>query len=395
VAWNIVTVIIAGGGIVGLATGYHLTSRGHEVIILEKELEVAAHQSGRNSGVIHAGIYYQRGSLKARYSREGRSMLEKFCARENVPFHRCGKVIVAVDEKELPQLHELQIRGEANGIDCRLISREELREIEPHARGVLAIHSPETGVVDYKIVCQRLRQIIERRGATVRLGEAICDVCIQDHGVRITSTKGEYRSDYVINCAGLYSDKVAKLTGFEPEIQIIPFRGEYYRLRPEAEHLCNGLIYPVPDLTFPFLGVHFTRMIGGGVICGPNAVLAFAREGYRKTQCDLLELGETLRFPGMRKLTAKYWRTGLGELLKSICKGAFVSGLQRLVPETKSSDLIPAIAGIRAQAVTRSGDLCDDFIVQRNERVINILNAPSPAATASLRIGQHIADLLP
>ncbi len=390
-----VSVVIAGAGIVGLATGWHLAQSGREVRILEKEPTVAAHQSGRNSGVIHAGIYYRPGSLKARYCREGRGMLEDFCREQGVPFERCGKVIIATDESEVPRLHELQKRADANGIANRLLRREELVEIEPHARGVAALHSPETGIVDYKAVCHQLRAGIEMRGGQVQTGEPVTGVHEDGPHLRVTTPRGEYRAQCFINCAGLQSDRVARLTGAEPDVQIVPFRGEYYQLRPAAEHLCRTLIYPVPDPSFPFLGVHFTRICGGGVECGPNAVLAFAREGYRKTDVNLADIAEMLGSRGLRRIVAKHWRTGLGEYWRSFSKGAFVRALQRLVPEIAPADLTPIEPGIRAQAVTAAGDLCDDFLIQRpHPHIINVLNAPSPAATAALRIGAHLSGLL-
>ncbi len=389
-------VAIIGGGIIGLATADHLTQRdpGLRVVVLEKEEAVAKHQTGRNSGVIHSGIYYTPGSLKARTCREGKAALEAFCAAEDIPFDRCGKVIVATDDGELPALERIYQNGQANGVECELIGPERLREIEPHARGVRAIHVPETGIVDYTAVSQRLADRMQARGGQLWLSAAVHGLQPRADRVIVQSAAGEVEARHVINCAGLYSDRVAELSGTDPGVQIVPFRGEYYELTPEARHLCRGLIYPVPNPNFPFLGVHFTRMINGGVECGPNAVLALAREGYRWTDVDGGELAEALLYPGFQKLAARYWRTGLGEMWRSASKRAFVRALQALVPEIEARHLQPAPAGVRAQAVTPDGRLLDDFLLRDAGRVLNVCNAPSPAATASLSIGATIADRL-
>jgi L-2-hydroxyglutarate oxidase len=389
-------IAIIGGGILGLATAYHLTQRfpGRAVTVLEKEKRLAQHQTGRNSGVIHSGIYYTPGSLKAINCREGKASLEAFCEAEELPYDHCGKVIVATTADEIPTLRRIYQNGQANGVDCAMIGPERLREIEPHATGVQAIHVPETGIVDYTRVCLRLARNIEERDGTILTNAGVHDVTRHDRRIVLTTAQGAVEANYLVNCAGLYSDRVAQLTGVAPDVQIVPFRGEYYEVREEAEHLCRGLIYPVPDPSFPFLGVHFTRMIDGGVECGPNAVLAFAREGYRFGTINARDLMETLTFPGFLKLAAKYWRTGLGEMWRSLSRAAFAKALQRLVPEIRAEDLIPAPAGVRAQAVRPDGQMVDDFLIQEAPGIVNVCNAPSPAATASLSIGRHVVDRL-
>jgi L-2-hydroxyglutarate oxidase len=389
-------VAVIGGGIVGLATADHLTRRDPDlrVLVLEKEGAVAQHQTGRNSGVIHSGIYYTPGSLKARTCREGKQALEAFCEAEGIPFDRCGKVIVATDDSELPALQRIYENGQANGVECEMIGPERLREIEPHARGIRAIHVPETGIVDYTAVSRRLAERVQARGGQLWLNAAVHNVMPRENSVVLQSAAGEVEAQHVINCAGLYSDRIAEMSGADPGVQIVPFRGEYYELTPEARPLCRGLIYPVPNPNFPFLGVHFTRMITGGVECGPNAVLALAREGYRWTDVEGRELAETLTYSGFQKLAARYWRIGLGEMWRSANKNAFVRALQKLVPEIQAPHLQPALAGVRAQAVTPDGRLLDDFLIHDAGRVLNVCNAPSPAATASLSIGATIADRL-
>lgn len=390
---NTADVAIIGGGIVGLATAYRLLEQqpGLSVVVLEKEQEVAQHQTGRNSGVLHSGIYYKPGSLKAENCRKGKEEMEAFCDAEGIPYDICGKVIVATAEDELPILQKIFERGQANGVRCEMIGPERLHEIEPHAAGIRAIHVPETGIVDYKQVCMHLVRRIEAMGGVIRTGARVEHI-VPVNGVSLLVTEhDEVEARTIINCAGLYSDRVAALGGEKPDIQIVPFRGEYYELKEEAHHLCRGLIYPVPNPNFPFLGVHFTRMIHGGVECGPNAVLAFAREGYDKTTINLHDLGEALSYGGFLKLAAKYWKTGVGEMWRSFSKAAFVKALQRLVPEIEVEHLEAAPAGVRAQAVTRGGELLDDFMIQDTGRMINVCNAPSPAATSSLNIGSHIA----
>lgn len=386
-------IVIVGGGIVGLATAWRLSDRDDvEVVVLEKEDAVAQHQTGRNSGVLHSGIYYKPGSLKATNCRAGKLEMESFCEAEGIAYERCGKVIVAVDERELPALERIHERGIANGVACERIGPDRLREIEPHVAGIAAIHVPEAGIVDYRGVCDRLAAILRERGHEVRLGARV--LRIRSGGSRrvVETTAGELDADLVVNCGGLHCDRIARASGVASGPRIVPFRGEYYVLKPEATHLCRHLIYPVPDPNFPFLGVHFTRMVEGGVECGPNAVLAFAREGYTFGTVDLRDLVETLGYGGFHRLALKHWRSGLGEMWRSLSKAAFVKSLQRLVPEIRSEQIVPAPAGVRAQAVNRDGSMVDDFQILEAEGVVHVLNAPSPAATASLNIGRHVAE---
>jgi L-2-hydroxyglutarate oxidase LhgO len=389
-------VAIVGGGIVGLATAWQLTERYPRlrVLVLEKEAEVAEHQTGHNSGVLHSGIYYKPGSLRAVNCRAGKLAMEEFCREHSVPFEICGKVIVAVSEAELPQLAKIYERGQQNGVQCELIERERLQELEPHAAGVKAIHVPEAGIVNFREVSRKLAALVQASGGEVRCGARVQGVKENGEAIAIETTAGAFTADYLVTCAGLQSDRVARLTGIQPEAKIVPFRGEYFELKHEAEHLCRNLIYPVPDPSFPFLGVHFTRMIQGGIECGPNAVLAFAREGYRKTDINLGDLCETLGFSGFRTLALKYWRVGAGEMWRSWSKAAFVKALQRLIPEIRSEQLVPARAGVRAMAIAPDGAMVDDFVIQANGRVVNVLNAPSPAATSSLNIGKLVVEKL-
>ena len=389
-------VVVIGGGIVGLATAFQL-GRAHpnlRIAVLEKEPGLAQHQTGHNSGVLHSGIYYKPGSLKAANCRAGKLAMETFCDEEGIPYERCGKVIVATKEGEVPALRRIYERGVANGVECTLIDAARLAEIEPHAAGVRAIHVPESGIVDYHLVAERLAERIRARGGLIWTSALV--YAMQQRGDRmiVQSRAGDVEARYVVNCAGLFSDRVTALGGEQPDVQIVPFRGEYYELRPEAHHLCRGLIYPVPDPSFPFLGVHFTRMIGGGVECGPNAVLAFAREGYTRSDLNVRDLLETLTYPGFLKLAARYWRTGLGEMWRSVSKAAFVRALQHLVPEIQAHHLEAAPAGVRAQAVTPGGQMVDDFLIQETDRIVNVCNAPSPAATASLNIGRLVTEKL-
>jgi (S)-2-hydroxyglutarate dehydrogenase len=389
-------VAIIGGGIVGLATAYQLTQRfpHARLVLLEKEAELAQHQTGHNSGVLHSGIYYKPGSLKALNCRAGKQAMESFCRREEIAFDICGKVIVAVDDRDLPALARIYERGQANGIDCTLVERERLAELEPHAAGIRAIHVPEAGIVDYAQVCQKLAERVRQHEGRIVNSARVTAMRESDGQMVVQTTRGDFPARYVANCAGLQCDRVTRLSGQDPAVKIIPFRGEYYELKPSARRLCRNLIYPTPDPNFPFLGVHFTRMIGGGVECGPNAVLAFAREGYRKTDVNLRDLADSLTYRGFLKLAAKYWRTGLGEMWRSLSKRAFVRALQRLVPEIRAADLIAAPSGVRAQAVAPDGTMVDDFLIQQTDRVVNVCNAPSPAATASLNIGAMIVDKL-
>jgi (S)-2-hydroxyglutarate dehydrogenase len=389
-------VVVIGGGIVGLGTALQIQQKHplKKILLLEKEGELARHQTGNNSGVIHSGIYYKPGSLKATNCIRGYELLLDFCRSQDIPFELCGKIIVATDRAEQPLLQNLFIRGGQNGLHgLRKLSREELRDIEPHVNGIEGIFVPQTGIVDYKIVAEKYGEVLQKNGAHIILGEKVIDIQKKDGNRVIVTQKQSYLTKLVINCAGLYSDKIAGLTITPLNLRIIPFRGEYYKLRPEKEYLVKNLIYPVPDPNFPFLGVHFTRMAKGGVEAGPNAVLAFRREGYSKSQINLKELGETLLWPGFQKVAAKYWRTGVGEMYRSFSKAAFTKALQKLIPEIQESDLIDGGAGVRAQACDRTGGLVDDFLILESEGVINVCNAPSPAATSSLAIGETVAAL--
>ena len=387
-------VAIIGGGIVGLATAYRLQERfpGKNVIVLEKEREVAQHQTGHNSGVLHSGIYYKPGSLRALNCREGKQAMEAFCTKEGIPFDLCGKVIVAVSPDEIPRLEKIYERGQANGVNCQMVDGDRLREIEPHSAGIKAIHVPEAGIVDYRQVCDRLALRITEAGGTIKTSARVTGMFRREGRMIIQSGAGEIESRLVVNCAGLFSDRVAWLSGQRPDAQIVPFRGEYFELKPSAHHLCRGLIYPVPDPNFPFLGVHFTRMIHGGVECGPNAVFAFKREGYYKTSFNLIDTLESLTYPGFLRMAWKHWRMGLNEMWRSFNKSALVTALQRLVPEIRSEHLVTAPAGVRAQALSRDGNLVEDFMILENDLVINVCNAPSPAATASLNVGKLVVD---
>lgn len=387
-------VIIVGGGIVGLATAYRLLQRFPEsqVTVLEKEPHVAEHQTGRNSGVIHSGIYYKPGSLKAINCRAGLAQMYEFCEKQEIPHERCGKVIVAVSERELPGLERIYERGQANGVECELISKERLAELEPYASGVKAIHVRETGIVNFRRVAERLAKLVTELDGEVKLGCEVQALTRQNGESIVRASCGESPADVIVNCGGLQCDRVARRLGHSPRAQIIPFRGEYFELAPGAPRLCRNLIYPVPDPSFPFLGVHFTRMIEGGVECGPNAVLAFAREGYSKWTIRFRDLVETLTYRGFLKLAAKFWRTGAGEMHRSFSKAAFVKALQRLIPDVRGEHLVPHRAGVRAQAVEPNGAIVDDFLIEEDETGIHILNAPSPAATSSLNIGLTIVD---
>lgn len=384
-------IAIIGGGIVGLATAYQVRQQRPDVsvTILEKERALALHQTGRNSGVIHSGIYYLPGSAKALNCRQGRQQLLDFCQHYGVDYDLCGKVIVATDELEIQRLQTLLERGLANGVTCRLIGPEELAEIEPHAFGVQALHVPDAGIIDYRQICQVLA---EHCGAEIKTGAEVLAVEQAGDTVMVESTAGSYSFDYLINCAGLHCDRVCQASGAEPGLQIVPFKGEYYKVKESASHLCRHLIYPVPDPSFPFLGVHLTRMMRGGIEVGPNAVLALGRQAYGKTDVNLGDLAQTLSYSGFLRLSARHWRMGLGEMKRSVFKSAFVKALQRLCPEITADDLVPTHSGIRAQALHPDGRLEDDFRILDHGRTTHVLNAPSPAATASLAIGQTIAE---
>lgn len=387
-------VVVIGGGIVGLAAAYQLTRLrpGASVVVLEKEGGPARHQTGHNSGVLHSGIYYKPGSLRALNCRSGKRLMEEFCRTESIPFEICGKVIVACGENELPGLKRIYERGQANGVDCAMIDQARLREIEPHTAGIAAIHVPEAGIVNYGAVCRRLVELVEQAGGKFVAQAAVTAIRQEVDVVTLESRAGQFRARWVVNCTGLQSDRTTRLSGRQPEVKIVPFRGEYFELHDAAKRLCRNLIYPVPDPSFPFLGVHFTRMINGSVECGPNAVLAFAREGYRKRDVNLRDLAETLTYAGFLRMAAKHWRTGCGEMWRSFSKAAFVTALQRLVPEIRSEDLDAAPAGVRAMALARDGSIVDDFVIEEHLRVVNVCNAPSPAATSSLQIGLSIVE---
>jgi L-2-hydroxyglutarate oxidase LhgO len=390
-------VAIVGGGILGLSTARALLERspGLRIVLLEKELELATHQTGHNSGVIHSGIYYKPGSYKARQCVEGARLMVEFCEKHGIRWERCGKVIVATRVEELPRLMTLYERGIANGVPGLALVTDpvRLRELEPHAAALHAIHSPSTGIVDYSQVCAAFARELGEHGVSVETNAPVTALTQVDDGWEVTTPRLIVRSRAIVNCAGLYSDAVARMAGSQSDVQIIPFRGEYYFLKPERRHLVRGLIYPVPDPEFPFLGVHFTRTVHGDVEAGPNAVLAFAREGYRFGRVKPAELAETLRFPGFRAMARKYWRTGAYEVYRSLSKAAFVKALQRLVPDLRSDDVTPGGAGVRAQAVSADGSLVDDFRIVETPGAIHVVNAPSPGATASIAIGRHIAGL--
>ncbi len=391
-----VDVIIVGGGIVGLATAHRFRERfpDRSVLVLEKEPSVGAHQTGHNSGVLHSGIYYKPGTLRALNCRAGKQAMEAFCREQRIPYDICGKVIVAVSEDETPRLDRIFERGQENGVICEKIGSARLRELEPHAAGVAAIHVPEAGIVNYRRVAERMAEMISEGASRVITGARVTSIETTGDKVVVSTSTDRYTAAQVVTCAGLHSDRVARLAHQPLDSRIVPFRGEYYDVAPKAEHLCRNLIYPVPDPRFPFLGVHFTRMIEGGVECGPNAVLAFAREGYRKTDINLRDLFESLTYPGFLRLAAKYWRMGLGEMWRSWSKAAFVRALQRLIPEVRSEDLVPARAGVRAQALAPTGDLVEDFLILEQPRAVHVCNAPSPAATSSLNIGKLVVEKL-
>jgi len=387
---------VVGAGIVGLATAWAATKRRPDarVVVLEKEDGLAFHQTGRNSGVIHSGIYYKPGSLKAETCRAGREALLEFCQEHGVSHELCGKVVVALNESELPALEKIRDRALANGARVEELGPEQLKEIEPHAAGVRALRVPETGIVDYRGMCDVLARLITEAGGEVRFGARVKSLIAPGDAYLVETTAGTIETKRVVNCAGLHSDRVAESFGDDPEAKIIPFRGEYFELTEDAKHLCRHLIYPVPDPSFPFLGVHFTRMISGAVECGPNAVLAYAREGYTKTHVNLPDLFDSLSYPGFMRLAAKHWKTGLGEVWRSWSKAAFVKALSRLIPELRAEHLRPAPAGIRAQALKPTGELVDDFLFAGTDGIVHVLNAPSPGATASLAIGEGVIDQL-
>jgi L-2-hydroxyglutarate oxidase len=389
-------VIIVGGGIVGLATGLKLlqSKPSLKLLLIEKETQLAQHQTGNNSGVIHSGLYYKPGSLKAKNCLHGYNLLIDFCNVHGVPYDLCGKLVVATDKQEIPLLNNLFVRGEQNGLHgLRMLTAEALKEFEPHVTGVSGFFVPQTGIVDYRLVAEKYGELIRQTGGEIKVGEKVLGIREETGNMLVTTDQSSYQSRILINCAGLYSDRIARLTSPDIQIKIIPFRGEYFKLRKEKEYLVKNLIYPVPDPNFPFLGVHFTRMMKGGVEAGPNAVLAFSREGYRKSDVNIKELAETLTWPGFRKVAGKYWKTGMGEIYRSFSKSAFTKALQKLIPEIQQHDLVEGGAGVRAQACDRTGGLVDDFLIFEEQHVVNVCNAPSPAATSSLSIGESVARL--
>lgn len=388
-------IIIVGTGIVGLATTFQILNKKPELklLILEKENDVAKHQTGNNSGVIHSGIYYKPGSLKAKNCINGYKSLLEFCEQENIKYEICGKVIVATEEWELPILNNLFERGKLNGLDkIKKISRDELKEIEPYANGLEAIFVPYTGIIDFKEVCNKLKEKIENLGGKIIFNESVQSIHKNQNSLEVLTQNGTYQTNLLVTCAGLFSDRLARLTQKNLPLRIIPFRGEYYKIKDERKYLVKNLIYPVPNPDFPFLGVHFTRTIDGKVEAGPNAVLAFKREGYKKNDINLKDLYETLSWRGFQKVMRKYWKIGAGEFYRSFSKSAFTKALQRLLPEIQEDDLLPGGSGVRAQACDDRGNLIDDFYFVEEEKIIHVCNAPSPAATASLSIGNYIAE---
>ncbi|MEY4394710.1 MAG: L-2-hydroxyglutarate oxidase LhgO [Planctomycetota bacterium] len=387
--------LIVGGGIVGLATAMHLakTNQG-KVIVIETEPDVARHQTGHNSGVIHSGLYYKPGSAKAKNCAEGREAMYQFCADHGIAHERCGKIVVATDNDEIPRMEELLRRGIANGLTgIRTLCQEELREHEPHVAGIKGLFVPQTGIVNYKDVSKVYQRLIAESGGEVQLGCKFLSCKTESGGLVIETTKGTIQANHLINCGGLHSDRIAKACGVEPGVQIVPFRGEYYELHKDKHYLVRNLIYPVPDPRLPFLGVHLTRMVHGGVEAGPNAVLAFRREGYKMWDFSIRDMIGLALSPGFWRMSAKFWKTGIGEFYRSLSKKAFLKALQRLMPELQMKDIYPAGAGVRAQAMAYDGKLVDDFHIVQKERMVHVLNAPSPAATASLAIGKTISEL--
>jgi L-2-hydroxyglutarate oxidase LhgO len=389
-------VTIIGGGIVGLAVALEITQRFPRIrlLLLEKENRVGQHQSSHNSGVIHSGIYYKPGSLKAKLCVEGARAMIEFCRAYNIPHHICGKVIVASREDEFPRLEELRRRGEANGLtDVQSIEPEQLREIEPHARGLRALVVPSTGITDYAAVCAKYAELIRAQGGVILTSTTVTGLRQLANEIAVETSGPAFSTNYLINCAGLFSDRISRMAGEEPEVMIVPFRGEYYDLIRERSSLVRGLVYPVPDPRFPFLGVHFTRRVNGSVDAGPNAVLAFRREGYRRTDFNLTDMTSSFAFPGFWRMAAQNWRSGLGEFRRSFSKPAFVRALQRLIPEINEKDLVSGSSGVRAQALKRDGTLVDDFYFVPSRRMLHVLNVPSPAATASLLIARTIVNM--
>ncbi|MBS4224195.1 L-2-hydroxyglutarate oxidase [Lederbergia citrea] len=388
---------VVGGGIVGLSTGMALYKRfpNAKVVVFEKEKKLAFHQTGHNSGVIHSGIYYKPGSYKARFARQGNTSMTEFCKEYNINHDICGKIIVATKEEELPLLEDLYERGIENELSIERLTAEQINEIEPHVNGLAAIRVPSAGIVDYRQVSEKFAEIIKEHGGEIRLGSEVETMVEGDDCVTIKTSRGTEKARIAINCGGLQSDQIAQATGYKTDMKIIPFRGEYFKLKPEKRHLVKNLIYPVPNPKFPFLGVHFTRMIGGEVDAGPNAVLSFKREGYKKTDLNVKELMDVLTYRGFWKLARKFAKEGIEEYRRSFSKSRFTASLQELVPEIQEDDLIAAPAGVRAQAVRNDGSMVDDFQIITGKKTIHVCNAPSPAATASIEIGKEIVNRIP
>lgn len=390
-------VVVIGGGIVGLATALKLKEQKSNlsIALLEKESSLSKHQTGNNSGVIHSGIYYKPGSLKAINCINGYNDLINFCEKEGVKYELCGKVIVATEKTELEALDNVYKRGIQNGLEgLKKISKEEIKEYEPYCSGIEGIFVPQTGIINYKEVCEKIAEKFKKLGGEIFLNQRVTNLISKSSGTEVITENKTFEAKLVVNCAGLYSDKIAAIGVKNIDVRIIPFRGEYYELKKEKQYLVKNLIYPVPDPAFPFLGVHFTRMIEGGVEAGPNAVFAFKREGYKRSDFDFGETMESLSWPGFRKVAAKYWRTGLGEFYRSYSKAAFTKALQKLLPDITENDLVPGGAGVRAQACDRTGGLIDDFLIIEEKNIVNVCNAPSPAATSSLSIGKTVSELV-
>lgn len=389
--------LIIGAGIVGLATALEFTRRfpTKRLLVVEKEDHIAAHQTGHNSGVIHSGLYYRTGSLKARNCVAGCASMKRFCAEHEIPYEECGKLVVATSPDEIPRLDQLHQRGIANGVErLRMLNRDEFRELEPNADGICGLHVPTTGIVDYKLVAAKYAELITQAGADIVLRAKVTGLRNDKDANIVETTAGAFRTTHVINCAGLYSDAITRMAGCTTDLEIIPFRGEYYEIKPARRYLVRNPIYPVPDPRFPFLGVHFTRHIDGSVEAGPNALLALRREGYLASDIDFAETVEMLQWPGFWKMARKYWKMGAAEQYRAWIKPAFTRALQQMVPELAEDDLAPGGSGVRAQAVDRKGNLLDDFSFVRSKRMIHVCNVPSPAATASLEIGREVVDML-
>ena len=393
---DVYDVVIIGGGILGLSSARHLLQQqpGLQVLVIEKSSKVAGQQTGHNSGVIHSGIYYRPGSLKAQFCVDGRNSIVEFCEQHGIEFERCGKLIIASCEDELLRMETLFERGQANGVEAlEMVGPERMAEIEPHVSAIKALWSPATAIVDFSAITREYAKQFGDAGGTLELNTQVIGIRQTSDVVVVETDHGERQTKHLINCAGLHSDRVAQMMGVEIDLQIVPFRGEYYTLKKEREHLVKGLVYPVPDPDLPFLGVHFTRNVKGYVEAGPNAVLATAREGYRKRDLNIRDFSETLRFPGFWRVAKREWKTGINEVNRSLRKSVFTHDLQKMIPEIESNDLTTGGAGVRAQAVRRDGTLLDDFAIERTERAVHVLNAPSPGATSSLEIGKYIAGL--